>query len=89
VLPATHAVAHVVHTAAFVVVLKVEPATQAVHPRFVVAVHAVDVRVPAGQVLQRVQGAVPEVVVLYLPAAHVKHVDPEQYFPATQVAHNN
>ena len=33
-----------------------------------------------------VQGAVPEVVVLYLPTAQVRHVDPEQYLPATQVA---
>jgi len=43
--------------------------------------------VPAEQVVQVVQGAVPEVVVLYVPAAHVKHVEPEQYFPATHVAH--
>jgi hypothetical protein len=34
-----------------------------------------------------VHGAVPDVVVLYLPAAQVRHVDPEQYFPAAQVAH--
>jgi hypothetical protein len=34
-----------------------------------------------------VQGAVPEVVVLYLPAAQVRQVDPEQYLPAAQVAH--
>ena len=88
-LPATQAAAQDVQEAALEVVLKVDPATQDVQARFVVAVHAVDVRVPVGQVLQRVQGAVPEVVVLYLPAAHVKHVDPEQYFPATQVAHNN
>ena len=63
-LPATHAVAQAVQEAAFVVVLKVEPATQAVHPRLVVAVHAIDVRVPAAQVVHVVQAAVPEVVVL-------------------------
>jgi len=42
---------------------------------------------PATQAVQVVQGAVPEVVVLYVPTAHVRHVDPEQYLPATQVAH--
>ena len=73
--------------AAFDTVLNVDPATQAVHPRFVVVVQAVDARVPAGHVLQVVQGAVPDVDVLYLPAAHVKHEEPEQYLPAGQVAH--
>jgi len=43
--------------------------------------------VPAEQVEQVVHVAVPEVDVLYVPAAHVKHVEPEQYFPATHVAH--
>ena len=75
-----------VQDAALLVVLKVDPAEQAVQPRFVVAVHAVDARVPAGHVLQIVQAATPDVVVLYLPAAHVKHVEPEQYLPAGQVA---
>jgi hypothetical protein len=42
---------------------------------------------PATQEVQREQGAVPDVVVLYLPAAQLRHVDPEQYLPATQVAH--
>ena len=42
---------------------------------------------PATQEVQVVQGAVPEVVVLYLPAAQLRHVEPEQYLPATQVAH--
>ena len=82
-----HAAAQLEQVAALVVVLYVEPATQAVQARFVVAEQAVDARVPAEQVVQIVQGAVPEVVVLYAPAAHVKHVDPEQYFPATHVAH--
>ena len=62
---------------------------QAVQALFVVAEHAVDARVPAAHVVHSVQGAVPEVVVLYLPAAHVKQVEPEQYFPATQVAQAN
>jgi hypothetical protein len=73
--------------AAFDTVLNVDPAIQAVQPRFVVVVQAVDARVPAGHVLQVVQGAVPDVVVLYVPAAHVKHVEPEQYFPVAQVVH--
>ena len=42
---------------------------------------------PATQEVQVVQGAVPEVVVLYLPAAQLRHVDPEQYLPAAHVAH--
>ena len=41
--------------AAFVVLLKVDPATQAVQPLFTVAVHVEDMRVPAGQMLHAVQ----------------------------------
>ncbi len=41
--------------AAFVVVLKVEPATHAVQPLFTVVVHAVETRVPAVQVVQAMQ----------------------------------
>jgi len=55
----------------------------------VVAEHAVEARVPAEHVVQIVHGAVPEVVVLYVPAAHVRQVEPEQYFPATHVAQAN
>ena len=84
-LPAVHVV-QAVQDAAFDTVLKVEPAMQPVHALFVVAVQAVDARVPAGHVLQIVQGAVPDVDVLYLPAAHVKQEEPEQYLPAGQVA---
>ena len=41
--------------AAFVVVLYVDPATQAVHPVFVVVVHMVLLRVPAAQTVQAEQ----------------------------------
>ena len=40
--PATQAAAQAVQLAALVVVLKVDPATQAVQPLFAVAEHAVD-----------------------------------------------
>ena len=85
-VPAAHTV-QAVQDAAFATLLNVDPAIQAVHARFVVAVQAVDAYVPAAQVVHVVQGAVPDVVVLYVPAAHVKHVEPEQYFPVAQVAH--
>jgi hypothetical protein len=55
--PAIQAAAHVVHVAALVVVLKVDPAIQAVQALFTVTEHAVETRVPAGQVLQAVQVA--------------------------------
>ena len=45
--PATHAGAQLVHVAAFVVVLNVDPATQAVHPVFAVVVQVALLRVPA------------------------------------------
>jgi len=48
VLPAIQAAAQVLQVAAFVVVLYVEPATQAVHPVFASAVQAAVLRVPAG-----------------------------------------
>ena len=50
--PATQAAAQVVQDAAFVVVLKVDPATQAVHPVFVVVVQVALLRVPAAQTVQ-------------------------------------
>ena len=53
--PAIQATAQVVQVAAFVVVLKVDPATQAVQPLFTVAVHVEETRVPAGQMLHAVQ----------------------------------
>ena len=49
------AAAQVVQVAAFVVLLYVDPATQAVQPLFTVAVHIVETRVPAGQMLHAVQ----------------------------------
>jgi hypothetical protein len=52
--PATQAAAQVVHVAALVVVLNVEPATQAVHPVFARAVHILLLRVPAAQTVQAV-----------------------------------
>jgi hypothetical protein len=54
VLPATQVAAHVVHTAALVVVLKVDPATHEVHPVLAVVVHIALRRVPAAQTVQAV-----------------------------------
>ena len=52
--PATQAAAQVVHVAALVVVLNVEPATQAVQPVFARAVQVLLLRVPAAQTVQAV-----------------------------------
>jgi hypothetical protein len=57
VVPVTQAAAQVVQVAAFVVVLNVEPATQAVHPVFIVVVQVALLRVPAAQTVQGVQTA--------------------------------
>ena len=46
-VPAAHTV-QAVHVAAFIVVLYVDPAMQAVHPVFARAVHVALLRVPAG-----------------------------------------
>ena len=56
-VPAIQAAAHVVQLAAFVVLLKVDPATQAVQALLTVIEHAVETRVPARQVLQAVHVA--------------------------------
>ena len=56
-MPATQAAAQVVQEAALVVVLKVDPATQAVHPVLAVVVQAKDRYVPAAQTVQAVQAA--------------------------------
>ena len=56
-MPAIQAAAQVVQVAAFVVVLKVEPATQAVHPVLAVTVQVVLRLVPAAQTVQAVQVA--------------------------------
>ena len=53
--PATQAAAQAVQVAAFVVVLKVDPATQDGHPVFAKAVHIVDRYVPGAQLLHAVQ----------------------------------
>jgi hypothetical protein len=52
VVPAIQAAAQVVQVAALVVVLNVDPATQAVHPVFTVTVQVLLLRVPAAHVLQ-------------------------------------
>ena len=49
------AAAQVVHVAAFVVLLNVDPATQAVQALFTVIEHAVETRVPAAQTVQALQ----------------------------------
>lgn len=54
-VPATQTVAQVVQVAAFVVVLKVDPATHAVHPVSAVVVQIALLRVPAAQTVQAVQ----------------------------------
>ena len=54
-VPATQAAAQVVQVAAFVVVLKVDPATQAVHPVLAVVVQVALLLVPAAQTVQAVQ----------------------------------
>ena len=55
--PATQAAAQVVQAAALVVVLKVDPATQEVHPVFAVVVQVLLLRVPAAHIVQAVQAA--------------------------------
>ena len=51
-MPAIQAAAQVVHVAALVVVLKVDPVTQEVHPVFARAVQVADRYVPAAQIEQ-------------------------------------
>ena len=59
--PAIHAAAQGLQVAALVVVLKVDPATQAIHPVFAVVVQAVDRRVPAEHMVQAEQMRFPVV----------------------------
>jgi len=54
-VPAIQAAAQAVQLAAFVVVLYVDPAIQAVHAVFTVTVHAPLFHVPAAQTVQAVQ----------------------------------
>ena len=56
-VPVTQAAAQVVQVAALVVVLYVDPATQAVHPVFTVVVQVLLRLVPAAQTVQAVQAA--------------------------------
>jgi len=56
-VPAIHAAAQVVQVAALVVVLNVDPATQAVHPVLAVVVQVKDLYVPAAHIVQAVQAA--------------------------------
>ncbi len=53
-MPAIHAAAQLLHVAALVVVLYVDPAIQAVHPVLAVVVHIVERRVPAAHTVQAV-----------------------------------
>jgi hypothetical protein len=55
VVPATQAAEQAVHVAAFVVVLYVDPATQAIHPVLAVTVQVVLRLVPAAQTVHAVQ----------------------------------
>ena len=61
---------HAVQVAAFVVVLYVDPATQAVHPVFAVVVQVELLLVPAAQTVQGVQVAALVVVLKVEPATH-------------------
>ena len=56
-VPAIHAAAHVVQVAAFVVILNVDPATQAIHPVLAVVVQVALLRVPAAQTVQAIHVA--------------------------------
>ena len=56
--------------AAFVVVLYVEPATQAVHPVFTVVVQVLLLRVPAAHTVQGVHAAALVIVLKVEPAKH-------------------
>jgi hypothetical protein len=59
--PAIHAAAQGLQVAALVVVLKVDPATQPMHPVLAVIVHIVDRRVPAEHIVQAEQMRFPVV----------------------------
>ena len=72
-VPAIQAGAQVLHEAAFVVVLYVDPAIQAVHPALAVVVQVRDLYDPAAHTVQAVQDAA-FVVVLYVdPATQAVH----------------
>ena len=82
-----------VQVAAFVVVLKVDPATHEVQPVLVVTVQAVESRVPAAQTVHAVQVAALVVVLKVEPATQAVQAlfvvtvqAVEAYVPAAQVA---
>ena len=72
-MPAIQAGAQVEHVAALVVVLYVDPATQAVQPVFAVVVHKVDLYVPAAHTVQAVHEAAFVVVLNVDPAMQAVH----------------
>ena len=72
-MPAIQAGEQVEQVAALVVVLKVDPATQAVHPVLTVVVHIADRRVPAAHTVQAVQDAALVVVLNVDPAIQAVH----------------
>lgn len=69
-VPVTQAAAQLVQVAAFVVVLYVEPAMQAVHPVFAVVVQALLRLVPAAHTVQGVHAAALVIVLKVDPAMH-------------------
>jgi len=72
-VPAIQAGAQVEQVAAFVVVLYVDPAIQAVHPELAVVVQVNDLYVPAAHTVQAVQDAAFVVVLNVDPATHAVH----------------
>jgi hypothetical protein len=73
VVPAIQAAAQLEQVAALVVVLKVEPATHAVHPVLAVTEHKVERRVPAAQTVQAEQVAALVTVLNVEPAMQLVH----------------
>ena len=67
------AAAQLLQVAALVVVLKVDPATQATHPVSAVVVQVVERRVPAAQTVQAVHEAALVVVLKVDPATQAVH----------------
>jgi len=73
VVPAIQAGAQAEQEAAFVVVLKVDPATQETHPVSAVVVQVKERYVPAAHTVQAVQVAALVVVLKVDPATHAVH----------------
>ena len=72
-MPAIQAAAQLLQVAALVVVLYVDPATQATHPVFAVVVQVAERRVPAAHVVQAVHEAALVVVLKVDPATQAVH----------------